>query len=50
MIKNLHHSIQISEIIEAIESTGNSIEGKTINVKYGSEKKQTLSIIIDPLK
>lgn len=41
VIRNLHHSTPIDAIVEAIESTGNSVVGEIVNAKYGPEKTPT---------
>lgn len=49
VIKNLHHTTPINAIIEAIESTGNTVVGEVINAKYGPEKKPTSTFFINML-
>lgn len=49
VIRNLHHSTPIDEIIEAVESTGNKVAGEIINIKYGPEKIPTSTFFVNVL-
>lgn len=47
VIRNLHHTTPLSSIKEAIEETGNTIDGEIINARYGPDKKPTSTFFVN---
>lgn len=47
VIRNLHHTTPISAIKEALESTGNVVQGEIINARYGPDKTPTSTFFVN---
>lgn len=47
VIKKLHHTTPHSEIINAIEATGNKVRGQIINARYGPDKTPTFTFFVN---
>lgn len=47
VIKKLHHTTPHSEIINAIEATGNKVRGEIINARYGPNKTPTFTFFVN---
>lgn len=47
VIRNLHHTTPLEEIIKEISITGNTIVGEIINARYGPEKKPTSTFFVN---
>lgn len=47
VIRNLHHTTPHEAIIEAIESTGNTIKGEIINARSGPNKNPTSTFFVN---
>lgn len=47
VIKKLHYSTPHSEIINAIESSGNKVRGEIINARYGPDKTPSFTFFVN---